>query len=155
MIVQTLGGYSPEPAHLTTLQVCLGGVAVFGVAMIAVRFAARRPLSEAAPLYMVLGVLLGASLSQTLPGPSPIIPAMICAALIALVGRLIGRESVRRIAAFLRNQRGAWSSGRSPAPDPTPNQAFRFEGGSAHLHAVRFVPRERGSHASSAFRRQM
>ncbi|MBV8684041.1 MAG: hypothetical protein JO111_14290 [Caulobacteraceae bacterium] len=151
MIVQTLVGAGPEPAHLTTLQVCLGGAAVFGVAILAVRLA-RRSLSEGAPLYMVLGVILGAGLSQTVGGPSPIIPAMVCAALLALVCRLMGREPFRRVWILLQNLRDDDGGERPAASEPRP-QAFRFDGGLGNGQATHVISLGRNGHFSAAPRR--
>jgi hypothetical protein len=86
-------GSSAEPAQLSTVEVCVRSLVVFGFAILMVRLATRRFFSQAAPFDVILGVMLGAALSRTINGPSPMILAMACVIVLALVHRLAGSRS--------------------------------------------------------------
>ena len=157
MIVQTLLGSSAEPAHASTLQVGVGGLIVFGFAMVVARVGARRLQSEAAPFGVILGVTLGAmlgmALSVAINGPPPIIPAMICLALLVIGYRLAGRVSL--------SYRGSGDMGRSDADaiqrsrvsEPDLREVRRFESGVADLTAAGLATVGRGGHIGVVHRR--
>jgi hypothetical protein len=142
MIVETLLGSSAEPAPLSTVEVCVRSLVVFGFAILMVRLATRRFLSQAAPLDVLLGVLLGAALSRAITGPSPMILAMACVIVLALVHRLAG-PSYRRPGETSRAEDGDRET-KALKTKPV-SQPSRFEGGPGDLKAARVVTLQRGS----------
>jgi hypothetical protein len=79
-----------EPAHLTTLQVCVRSASVLGCAAL-IRVAARRFPSEATTFDLALSLLLGWTVSWTINAPSLLVAAVACVILLVLGYRLTRR----------------------------------------------------------------
>lgn len=154
MIVQTLLGSSAEPAHLTTLEICARGLIAFGFAILMVRLVARRFFSHAAPFDIVVGVMLGAALSRTVTGPSPVIIAMACAILLAFFFQLAEPvptrgDRLREILGLRRFEDGPMGS----ADEPDARAAPSFEDRLADLKEARLATHEHSGRVSVVSRR--
>jgi len=82
-------------SDLTSLQMVLRGVVVFGLTLVMFRISGRRSLGQHSPFDACITVLLGAILSRAVVGASPFLATMATGFALVLIHRLVAMLSAR------------------------------------------------------------
>ena len=93
-ILRTLIG--PDGGHADVWQMCVRTLIVFAVGIAYIRIAGRRTFSQAAPLDIVVAIVVGSNLSRSTTGATPFWPSL--AATLLLVRQYAldyGAEGIR------------------------------------------------------------
>lgn len=78
-----------EGTELNTLNMCSRAVVIFIVALILIRISGRRSFGLGTPLDNIIVVLLGAVLSRTVTGASPVFPTIAASLTIVVMHRIL------------------------------------------------------------------
>ena len=89
-LFQTLLGIGLEPKELTFLQVCIRGIIVFVVTLIAVRLSSKRSLAEKTAFDAVLAIILGSMLARAINGSGPFFATLGAGFVLVVLHRLFG-----------------------------------------------------------------
>ena len=84
-----------EGRELDAAQMTARAVAVFFATLVLIRISGRRSFGQRSPLYYVVAILLGATLSRVIVGASPAIPTLAASLAIVLIHRALAWACVR------------------------------------------------------------
>src|ERR1700759_5300880 len=85
----------PDSADANTSQLCMRAVILFAVGIAYIRIAGRRTFSEAAPLDIVVALVVGSNLSRAMTGGVPFWPALGATLLLVVLHRLFAMLTIR------------------------------------------------------------
>ena len=157
-------GSGVEAAHRDTLQVCARAILVFMFAVVMVRMAKRRFMSDMTALDVILGIMLGSILSRTINGPSPLVPTLLAAFLLVMLHRALGRLAYhfdwfsvvvkgKSVTLFENGRRLSEALSEHHISEEDLLQGLRSAGGISDLEEVRMVILERSGKISVVRRR--
>lgn len=78
-----------EGKELNTLNMCSRALVIFIVALVLIRISGRRSFGLGTPLDNIIVVLLGAVLSRTVTGASPVFPTIAASLTIVIMHRIL------------------------------------------------------------------
>lgn len=85
----------PDNGDANTFQLCVRAALLFVIGIAYVRIAGRRTFSQAAPLDIVVALIVGSNLSRAMTGKAPFWPALAATLLLVLLHRLFAMLTLR------------------------------------------------------------
>jgi uncharacterized membrane protein YcaP (DUF421 family) len=93
-ILRTLIG--PDDGYQTMAQLSVRAVAMFVFGILCVRIAGRRTFSQAAPLDIIVYLIVGSNLSRIITGKANVFPTMAATLTLVVLHRLLAYASLHR-----------------------------------------------------------
>lgn len=84
-----------DVGHPAAWQLCVRAAIVLLVGIVFIRIAGRRTFARAAPLDIVVALVLGSNLSRTLTGNAPFLPTLAASLTLAVLHRLLAALAMR------------------------------------------------------------
>ena len=93
-VLRTLIG--PDEGYQTMAQLSVRAVLLFAFGILCIRIAGRRTFSQAAPLDIIVYLIVGSNLSRVMTGGAHVLPSMAATLTLVVLHRLLAYATLRK-----------------------------------------------------------
>lgn len=95
----------PDEGYQTMTQLSVRAVLLFAFGILCIRIAGRRTFSQAAPLDIIVYLIVGSNLSRVMTGGAHVLPSMAATLTLVVLHRLLAYATLRRVRSRVGSRR--------------------------------------------------